>query len=196
MTGGRGQMADWLVGPALGWLWDSTGVPHIPVPGLVRFGFLKMGKGRGYSLWVDPDRDKQILPCSTRSGLVIMPPTAGRWRRWSRPCRRCAALIVALTVVAEVGDFANPHELMAYLGLVPSERSSGASVGRGAITKTGNAPARRVLIKGVWTYRLQAKGQPQAARPDRTLAPSGPRGRRRLAAAGKPEVGRDHSDRP
>ena len=40
---------------------------------------------------------------------------------------------------------------MAYLGLVPSEHSSGASVRRGGITKTGNVLARRVLIEGAWT---------------------------------------------
>jgi transposase len=60
-------------------------------------------------------------------------------------------LIVAVTVVAEVGDFsrfANPRQLMAYLGLVPSERSSGTSIRRGGITKAGNAHARRVLIEG------------------------------------------------
>ena len=68
--------------------------------------------------------------------------------------------IVAVTVAAEVGDFsrfANPRQLMAYLGLVPSERSSGSTVRRGGITKAGNALARRVLIEGAWTYRMQAR---------------------------------------
>ena len=73
---------------------------------------------------------------------------------------RGVALIVAVTVAAEVGDFsrfANPRQLMAYLGLVPSERSSGSTVRRGGITKAGNALARRVLIEGAWTYRMQAR---------------------------------------
>jgi transposase len=64
---------------------------------------------------------------------------------------RGVGLIIALTVVAEVGDFsrfANPRQLMAYLGLMPSERSSGTSVRRGGITKAGNTHARRVLIEG------------------------------------------------
>ncbi|MBC7800363.1 MAG: IS110 family transposase [Gemmatimonadaceae bacterium] len=72
--------------------------------------------------------------------------------------------IVAVTVVAEVGDFArfrNPRQLMAYLGLVPSERSSGATVRRGGITKAGNALARRVLVEGAWTYRMQARVSPK-----------------------------------
>jgi transposase len=72
---------------------------------------------------------------------------------------RGVSLIVAATVVAEVGDldrFNNPKELMAYLGLVPSEHSSGASVRRGRITKTGNSHARRVLVEAAWAYRLRA----------------------------------------
>lgn len=73
---------------------------------------------------------------------------------------RGVAFIVAVTVVAEVGDFTrfhNPRQLMAYLGLVPSEHSSGTTVRRGGITKAGNALARRVLIEGAWTYRMQAR---------------------------------------
>ena len=73
---------------------------------------------------------------------------------------RGVALVVAVTVVAEVGDFrrfSNARQLMAYLGLVPSEHSSGSTVRRAAITKTGNALARRVLIEGAWTYRMSAR---------------------------------------
>ena len=61
---------------------------------------------------------------------------------------RGVALVVAVTVVAEVGDFrrfTNARQLMAYLGLVPSEHSSGSTVRRAGITKAGNALARRVL---------------------------------------------------
>jgi transposase len=73
---------------------------------------------------------------------------------------RGVAFIVAVTVVAEVGDFSrfdNPRQLMAYLGLVPSEHSSGATTRRGGITKAGNTLARRALIEGAWTYRMQAR---------------------------------------
>lgn len=49
------------------------------------------------------------------------------------------------------------RQLMAYLGLVPSEHSSGNTVRRGGITKAGNALARRALIEGAWTYRMQAR---------------------------------------
>jgi transposase len=73
---------------------------------------------------------------------------------------RGIARVVAVTVVAEVGDFrrfANARQLMAYLGLVPSEHSSGSAIRRGGITKAGNALARRVLIEGAWTYCMNAR---------------------------------------
>ena len=70
------------------------------------------------------------------------------------------ALIVAVTIVAEVGDFtrfANLRQLMAYLGLVPSEHSSGPKQTRGGITKTGNGHVRRLLVEAAWTYRHPAR---------------------------------------
>jgi transposase len=73
---------------------------------------------------------------------------------------RGISLLAAVTLVAEVGDFtrfANPRQLMAYLGLVPSEASSGGRTRRGGITKAGNHHARRVLIEGAWTYRFAAR---------------------------------------
>lgn len=73
---------------------------------------------------------------------------------------RGVRFIVAITVVAEVGDltrFDNPRQLMAYLGLVPSEHSSGTKRRLGSITKTGNGYARRVLVEGAWAYRHPAK---------------------------------------
>jgi transposase len=65
-------------------------------------------------------------------------------------------LIVAVTFASEVGDlrrFESPRHLMAYLGLVPSERSTGDSVRRGGITKAGNGRARHMLVESAWTYR-------------------------------------------
>src|SRR5882757_4678412 len=65
-------------------------------------------------------------------------------------------LTSATTFLAEVGDlsrFGTPRELMAYLGLVPSERSTGDTVKRGPITKTGNRRARRMLVECAWSYR-------------------------------------------
>ena len=59
-------------------------------------------------------------------------------------------------MVAELGDltrFRHPRELMAYLGLVPSEYSSGPSVRRGGITKAGNPQVRRLLAESAWAYQ-------------------------------------------
>lgn len=69
-------------------------------------------------------------------------------------------LVTAITIVAEVGDmsrFENPRQFMAYLGLVPSEHSSGNRQKRGGITKTGNGHVRRVLVESSWSYRLPAR---------------------------------------
>lgn len=67
---------------------------------------------------------------------------------------------VAVTTVAELGDltrFDNPRQLMDYLGLTPSESSSGPRRRQGAITKAGNTHARRALVEGAWAYRYPAK---------------------------------------
>jgi transposase len=67
---------------------------------------------------------------------------------------------VAVTTVAELGDltrFDNPRQLMKYLGLTPSEYSSGERRRQGGITKTGNTHARRALVEGAWAYRYPAK---------------------------------------
>jgi transposase len=67
---------------------------------------------------------------------------------------------VAVTTVAELGDltrFTNPKQLMSYLGLTPSEYSSGPRRSQGGITKTGNSHARRALVEGAWASRYPAK---------------------------------------
>jgi transposase len=67
---------------------------------------------------------------------------------------------VAVTIVAELGDltrFENPRQVMKYLGLIPSEYSSGERRRQGSITKTGNTHARRALVEGAWAYRYPAK---------------------------------------
>jgi transposase len=66
----------------------------------------------------------------------------------------------AVTMVAEIGDltrFDTPRELMKFLGLIPSEYSSGDQRRQGSITKAGNTHARRVLVEGAWAYRYPAK---------------------------------------
>lgn len=73
---------------------------------------------------------------------------------------RGVGMISAMTVLAELGDisrFDSPRQLMAYLGLVPSEHSSGGTRRQGGITKTGNAHVRRVLVETAWSYRFPAR---------------------------------------
>jgi transposase len=72
---------------------------------------------------------------------------------------RGVQFLTAVTMVAEAGDlrrFDHPRQLMAFLGLVPSERSTGESRQQGGITKTGNSSARKVLVEAAWTYRHSA----------------------------------------
>ena len=73
---------------------------------------------------------------------------------------RGVSLITAMTTLAELGDitrFDSPRELMAYLGLVPSEHSSGGSRRQGGLTRTGNGHVRRVLVESAWNYRFAAR---------------------------------------
>jgi transposase len=73
---------------------------------------------------------------------------------------RGVAPIVAATTIAEIGDlsrFENPRRLMAYLGLVPSEDSSGETTHRGSITKTGNGHVRRALMEAAHAYAFPAR---------------------------------------
>src|SRR5579862_6223303 len=74
---------------------------------------------------------------------------------WLR-CFRGIDTVTALSLVAELHGlerFPSPRELMAYVGLVPSEYSSSERIRRGGITKAGNTHARRLLIEASWHYR-------------------------------------------
>lgn len=84
-------------------------------------------------------------------------------------------VISAVALTAEIGDFRrfdHPRKLMSYLGLVPSEHSSGQSVHRGSITKTGNAHARTLLTEAAWHYRFPARIGSEAARRQSELSQS------------------------
>ena len=68
--------------------------------------------------------------------------------------------ITAMTLLSELGDvsrFDSPRQLMAYVGLVPSEHSSGARRHQGGITRTGNGHVRRTLVESAWSYRFPAR---------------------------------------
>jgi transposase len=114
---------------------------------------------------------------------------------------RGVSFITAAGLVAELGDltrFGHPRELMAFLGLVPSEYSSGPSVRRGAITKAGNPHVRRLLAEAAWAYQGMPRiGRQQAIRQEalpRTVCDIAWKAQlrltgrfRRLVARGKPK---------
>jgi transposase len=89
-------------------------------------------------------------------------------------------LISAASFLAEIGDlarFQTPTELMAYLGLVPSENSTGDTIKRGPITKAGNRRARRMLVECAWAYQHP----PRVARDKQPKVDAAPRAVREIA---------------
>lgn len=131
--------------------------------------------------------------------LLELEPLRSRAQRLR--CFRGIDDLTALTVAAELGDprrFPTAPSVMAFVGLVPSEHSSGTKQARGAITKTGNAHLRRVLVEAAWHYRhhpfvsrtlrRRQDGAPEGAitvawRAQQRLS----RRYQRLAARGKPK---------
>jgi transposase len=98
-------------------------------------------------------------------------------------------LVAATTFLAEIGDlsrFQTPRELMAYLGLVPSEESTGDKIKRGSITKAGNRRARRILVECAWSYqhppRVGKKKQEKVAAAPRTVREIAWKAQHRLSA--------------
>ncbi|MFA9462587.1 transposase [Thiohalorhabdus methylotrophus] len=80
---------------------------------------------------------------------------------------RGICLVNVVTLLAEFGDptwFQSPRQLMVYLGLVPSEPSSGNRERRGPITKTGNARVRKALAESTWTSRFPPRKIPEIRR--------------------------------
>lgn len=89
-------------------------------------------------------------------------------------------LVSATAFLAEIGDlsrFATPCELMAYLGLVPSEDSTGETIRRGPITKAGNRRARRILVESSWSYQYP----PRVGKAKQVKVAAAPRAVREIA---------------
>jgi transposase len=139
--------------------------------------------------------DKEVAAVAERPAYQ---PLVGRLR-----CLRGIDTLTAVTLATELfefGRFDSPRKLMAYLGLVPSEHSSGQKRRPGAITKTGNARVRRLLIESAWHYRhgvwvsrtlkQRRAGQPQDAIPiaDRAMSRLHKRYRRLLERGKMPNI--------
>jgi transposase len=94
----------------------------------------------------------------------MLQDVVGQWKREPEVRKlqslRGISFITAVGIIAELGDlrrFKSPRQLMAYAGLVPSENSSGGTIRRGGITKTGNRNVRWLLVESAWSYRLKAR---------------------------------------
>jgi transposase len=125
------------------WLQDQ----HWPLPALAQ-------THRAYVRTVDEALARlETVDAELRELLTIEPL---RTRVVRLRCFRGIDDLTALTIAAELGDarrFPSASRVMAFTGLVPSEHSSGTKHARGAITKTGNAHLRRVLVESAWQYR-------------------------------------------
>ena len=96
------------------------------------------------------------------SGYIAQEVAQWRWQPVVHALQACRGiqLLHAVRIVAELGDlsrFSHPRQLMSYLGLIPSEDSSGERRRQGSITKAGNGSARRALVEAAWAYQYTAK---------------------------------------
>jgi transposase len=176
---------------------DQTRARHRLKGFLLRLGY----KYRGKSSWTDAHRKylrELELPLPVHKAVLeegilaieeadtrvqrleeLLAANAPRWRLYpvvqALMCLRGFQMVAATTIVAELGDtrrFDHPRQLMAYLGLIPGEHSSGSTRRQGSITKAGNAHARWMMIEAAQHYRLPPKvscqlterqrGQPRA----------------------------------
>ena len=91
-----------------------------------------------------------------REIVSMLPSSPWREQVGVLRCLRGVDTLTAVGLCAEVGDFqrfARAEQLMSYLGLVPSENTTGQQRRLGSITKTGSAHARRLLVEAAWHYR-------------------------------------------
>jgi transposase len=146
-----------------------------------------------YQLWLDslnwPDRAQELVFSEYRHNLEEIGQRIRRLENelatlaqnsphartiGSLQAMRGIKLVTAVTVVSELGDisrFQTPRQLMAYAGLVPSEHSSGGRIRRGAVTKSGNAHLRRVLVETAWHYRHRPSDTPALRQRQRGVDP-------------------------
>ena len=92
-------------------------------------------------------------------------------------CLRGIDTLTAAGLCAEIGDFerfARAEQLMSYVGLVPSEHTTGQQRRLGAITKTGSGHARRLLVEAAWHYRAAAAHRQSPHRRARPASPPKP----------------------
>ena len=139
---------------------------------------------RGYSWPLTPNTKPccRLKPAGTGSTRRSRrwPPTAStpRWFTGWGACARVATL-TAFGLAVEIGDWdrLTGSSIGAYLGLVPTESSSGQSRSQGSITKTGNTHARRLLVEAAWHHRKPYRSPGVAMKARWELAPAAARAR-------------------
>lgn len=106
--------------------------------------------------------DARIAQCERLEAALREAAPAWRWYPVVQAIQalRGVQFTVAISLIAEIGDlsrFEHPRQLMAWLGVTPSEHSSGGTRKLGGITKAGNSYARKALVEAAWSYRFPAK---------------------------------------
>jgi transposase len=135
----------------LAWL-ETLGSPASPLEGDDRVVFAEYLALYHYKHDRRVALDRAIAERATSPALA---PAVGRLQ-----CFRGIQTHTAMVLATEIGDwrrFATAGQLMAYLGLVPREHSSGGRERKGAITKAGNSHCRHVLVQAAWSYRHRPK---------------------------------------
>ena len=105
-----------------------------------------------YTLQRREELDRQIAALALTPALA----TAVGWLQCFRGIQLHTVMVLA-TEIVDWARFADPRELMAYLGLVPRERSTGERERKGALTKAGNAHCGHVLVQAAWSYHFRPK---------------------------------------
>ncbi len=106
--------------------------------------------------------DARVAQCERLETTLREAAPAWRWYPVVQAIQalRGVQFTVAISLIAEIGDlsrFEHPRQLMAWLGVTPSEHSSGSTRKLGGITKAGNSYARKALVEAAWSYRFPAK---------------------------------------
>lgn len=168
-----------------------TAARHRVVKQLLRHGRIYRDGAKGWTLrhraWINAQRlDDPLAHLALEQALTHLDGIdrqlaglddriehIGRSARWAPQVTKLVAFRgistrTALGLLAEIGDFrrfAHPRELASYLGITPSEFSTGQSQHRGHITKAGSRHARRLLVEAAWHYRHRPRRSPDAAEP-------------------------------
>ena len=165
---------------------------HAP-PGVAVEGALRAAARRGRLRRVPrPSRGAARAPRPPRPADRSSSPLQGPWAPTVARlrCLRGVDTLTAVGLVAEIGDitaFKHPKQLSSYLGLVPSEQSSGTKRRQGSITKAGSSHARRLLVEAAWHYRRPPRVSLTLKRRQAEPATGGDRRRvARAAAAASP----------